>query len=99
MAAVSVMSNIAEGFARKSRKDFSHSLSFARASAVEVQSLLFVAFDTTGMDRSQFDVVPQVRGSDFDDHPANGLLKQKRIPTAIELRTLHSELLTSDSEL
>ncbi len=55
--AVSAMSNIAEGFARKSRKDFSHFLSFARASAVEVQSLLYVALDTTGMDRSQFDML------------------------------------------
>ena len=56
-AAVSAMSNIAEGFARKSRKDFSHFLSFARASAVEVQSLLYVALDTKGMDRSQFDML------------------------------------------
>jgi four helix bundle protein len=58
-AAVSAMSNIAEGFARKSRKDFSHFLSFARASAVEVQSLLYVALDTKGMDRSQFDMLYQ----------------------------------------
>ena len=56
-AAVSVMSNIAEGFARKSRKDFSHFLSFARASAVEVRSLLYVAFETTGIDRSQFEML------------------------------------------
>lgn len=56
-AAVSAMSNIAEGFARKSRKDFSHFLCFARASAVEVQSLLYVALDTKGMDRSQFDML------------------------------------------
>ena len=58
-AAVSAMSNIAEGFARKSRKDFSHFLSFARASAVEVQSLLYVALDAKGMDRSQFDMLYQ----------------------------------------
>ena len=56
-AAVSTMSNIAEGFARKSRKDFSHFLCFARASAVEVQSLLYVALDTKGMDRNQFDLL------------------------------------------
>lgn len=58
-AGVSAMSNIAEGFARKSRKDFSHFLSFARASAVEVQSLLYVALDVKGMDRSQFDMLYQ----------------------------------------
>jgi four helix bundle protein len=58
-AAVSAMSNIAEGFARKCRKDFSHFLSFARASAVEVQSLLYVALDVKGMDRSQFDMLYQ----------------------------------------
>jgi len=56
-AAVSAMSNIAEGFARKSRKDFSHFLSIARASAVEVQSLLYVAFDTTGIDHGQFEML------------------------------------------
>jgi len=42
-AAVASMSNIAEGFGRKSGKDFAHFLDIARGSAPEVQSLLHVA--------------------------------------------------------
>ncbi len=44
-AAVSSMSNIAEGFAKKSDRDFAHFLDIARGSAIEVQSLLYVALD------------------------------------------------------
>lgn len=44
-AAVSSMSNIAEGFAKKTSRDFAHFLDVARGSAVEVQSWLYVALD------------------------------------------------------
>jgi len=44
-AAVASMSNIAEGFGRRSGKDFAHFLDIARGSALEVQSLLYVARD------------------------------------------------------
>jgi len=44
-AAVSSMSNIAEGFARRTDKDFAHFLDVAKGSAIEVQSLLYVALD------------------------------------------------------
>ena len=44
-AAVSVMANIAEGFDCESKAEFARFLGFARRSAVEVQSLLYVAFD------------------------------------------------------
>src|SRR5271155_816102 len=44
-AAVSAMSNIAEGFSRKTDKEFAHFLDIARGSCGEVQSLLYVALD------------------------------------------------------
>ena len=54
-AAVSSMSNIAEGFIRSSNKDFAHFLDIARASATEVQSLLYVALDVGYIDKSEFE--------------------------------------------
>jgi len=54
-AAVSAMSNIAEGFGRKSDKEFAHFLDMARGSATEVQSLLYVALDIGYVDHQAFD--------------------------------------------
>jgi len=44
-AAVSSMTNIAEGFDCESKAEFARSLGIARRSVVEVQSLLYTAFD------------------------------------------------------
>jgi four helix bundle protein len=44
-AAVSVMSNIAEGFSRRSSKEFTQFLFVSKSSAAEVQSQLYVALD------------------------------------------------------
>lgn len=44
-AAVSAMTNIAEGFDCDSKVEFARFLGIARRSAVEVQSLLYTAFD------------------------------------------------------
>ena len=44
-AAVSVMTNIAEGFDCESKVEFARFLGIARRSAVEVQSLLYIALE------------------------------------------------------
>ena len=44
-SAVSSMANIAEGFARKSNKEFIQYLFISKSSAAEVQSHLYVALD------------------------------------------------------
>lgn len=44
-ASVSIMSNIAEGFSRRTAKDFIQFLFVAKGSTAEVQSLLYVALD------------------------------------------------------
>lgn len=56
-AAVSVMSNIAEGFERDSDKAFLSFLSIAKGSVGEVRSQLFVALDLGYITRDQFEHV------------------------------------------
>lgn len=56
-AAVSSMSNIAEGFGRNSNKDFAHFLDVARGSAMETQSLLYVALDVGYISQDVFNTL------------------------------------------
>jgi len=58
-AAISVMTNIAEGFDRGSDRDFARFLDIARASATEVKSLLFVALDAGYLTQETFDLITQ----------------------------------------
>lgn len=44
-ASLSVMNNIAEGFERRTKKDFAHFLDLAKGSAGEVRSMLYLAED------------------------------------------------------
>jgi len=54
-AAVSSMSNVAEGFSRNSDKDFAHFLDIAKGSVLEVQSLLYVALDIGYIGKDEFE--------------------------------------------
>ena len=56
-AAVSTMSNIAEGFSRKSNKEFIQYLFISKASAAEVQSHLYVALDQHYITQEDFDKI------------------------------------------
>ena len=53
-AAISVMSNIAEGFDRYSRPEFRQLLSFARGSVAEVRNQLYIAADLGYVDVATF---------------------------------------------
>ena len=53
-AALSVMSNIAEGFERGTRAEFAHFLATSKASCGEVRSLLYAALDDELIDTPTF---------------------------------------------
>ena len=53
-ASVSIMSNIAEGFARKTDKEFGRFLHIALGSVAEVQSQLYVALDQEYLAEKEF---------------------------------------------
>jgi four helix bundle protein len=54
-AAVSIMSNVAEGFSRRSTKEFGQFLFIAKGSVGEVQSQLYVALDQSYIKKDKFD--------------------------------------------
>ena len=56
-AALSVMSNIAEGFERGTRAEFAHFLATSKASCGEVRSLLYAALDDELIDTPTFRLV------------------------------------------
>jgi four helix bundle protein len=53
-AAISVMSNIAEGFSRRSAREFAQFLFVSKASLAEVQSQLYVALDQSYISKEDF---------------------------------------------
>jgi four helix bundle protein len=56
-AAVSIMLNIAEGFARKTSREFVQFLVIAHGSAAEVQAALYVALDQEYLAETEFNVL------------------------------------------
>ena len=56
-ASTSIMLNIAEGFARKTDREFKQFLAYAHGSCAEVQSALYVAIDQKYISQKQFDIL------------------------------------------
>jgi len=56
-ASVSIMANIAEGFGRRSKKEFSNFLNMSHGSAAEVQCHLYVALDQNYISQQDFQVL------------------------------------------
>ena len=54
-AAVSIMSNIAEGFSRRTTEEFVQFLFIAKGSVAEVQSQLYVALDQSYINEDKFE--------------------------------------------
>ena len=55
-ATISIMANVAEGFAAYSNMEFIRFLDYATRSAIEVQSHLYAALDLEYIEQSDFDI-------------------------------------------
>ena len=78
-ASISMTSNIAEGFARRSPADFARFLTIARASSAEVCSQLYLALDLGYLSQADFDrlyrLAQRIGGS------CSGLIRYFRAPS------------------
>jgi len=61
-SSISIMSNIAEGFGRKSDKAFLSFLNIAHGSAAELQSHLYIALDLKYIEKSEFERLYDLAG-------------------------------------
>ncbi len=56
-AAISIALNIAEGFERKTNKDFARFISISKGSAGECRSILYIALDLKHISESDFNIL------------------------------------------
>jgi len=82
-AAVSIMNNISEGFERDNNKEYNNFLGYAKGSAGEVRSMLYVALDLNYISKVEFDdnykkavnIITQI--SNFKKYLFNYSVKEK----------------------
>ena len=84
-ASVSIMANIAEGFGRNGKAEFTRFLTIARSSSVELRSHLYVALDLGYVALEEFDELYQKAQS--IENLICGLTRYLRSETASESRT------------
>lgn len=56
-ASISIMANIAEGYGRRSKREFSNFLNMAHGSAAEVQCHLYVSLDLNYINHEDFQTI------------------------------------------
>ena len=71
-AAISVVSNIAEGFERRRPREFIHFLRIARGSTAEIKAQLYVALDVGFVANDDFDMI--FRQADRTSRMIHGLI-------------------------
>lgn len=75
-AAVSIMSNIAEGFERGGDKEFAQFLAQAKGSSAEVRAQLYAALDQEYLDKATFDRLTEMAAG--INRMLSGLMKYLR---------------------
>lgn len=96
-AAISITSNIAEGFDRGGNREFMQFLAIARGSASELKSQLYTALDAGYVDQKEFAELYQLAHSvvlligGFIKYLQQSELGGQKFKTATQRKTLNSE--------
>ena len=96
-AAISITSNIAEGFDRGGNREFVQFLAIARGSASELKSQLYTALDAGYVDQKEFAELYQLAHSvvlligGFIKYLQQSELSGQKFKTATQRKTLNSE--------
>ena len=97
-AAISITSNIAEGFDRGGNREFVQFLAIARGSVSELKSQLYTALDAGYVDQKEFAELYQLAHSvvlligGFIKYLQQSELSGQKFKTATQRKTLNSEL-------